>query len=69
MNTSHQHPLALSSGPIRDRVPALRGEVAAMQAKLERLKTALAVRQTKLNRLLAQDAMRGAAAADPRNED
>ncbi len=43
----------------RDRIPALRSEVAATQAKLERLRVALSNRQSKLNRLLAQDALAG----------
>ena len=54
--------------PARDRIPALRAEVAQAQAKLERLREALGFRTAKLNRLLAEDAMSGTSATARRDE-
>jgi hypothetical protein len=55
--------------PCRDPIPALRAEVAATQAKLDRLRAALTIRQTKLHRLLALEVIDGShASARPRHE-
>jgi hypothetical protein len=45
------------------RVHALRAEVAAAHAKMARLCEALALREAKLNRLLAEDALRAPSAS------
>lgn len=50
-------PIGRTLGPARDRIPALRAEVAASHAKLARLKDSIAVKTAALNRLLAMDAM------------
>ena len=47
----------------RDPVPLLRAEVAASRAKLQRIREAVAAKEQKLNRLLAESAMRGSATA------
>lgn len=47
--------------PARDPVPVLRAEVAASRAKLQRIREAVAAKEQKLNRLLAESAMRGSA--------
>ena len=49
--------------PARDRIPALRAEVAAARAKLQRIREAVTAKETKLNRLLAESAMRDSATA------
>ena len=46
-----------------DPVPVLRAEVAASRAKLQRIREAVAAKEQKLNRLLAESAMRGSATA------
>ena len=69
MNAPHQYDLCLPQRPIRDRIPALKAEVSAMQQKIERTKAALAVRQNKLNRLLAQSALNADAGAGPHDAD
>lgn len=55
--------------PARDRIPILKSEVAAIQAKLERLKVSLATRNQALNRLLARDAMNGSCATVRRSDE
>ena len=47
----------------RDPVPVLRAEVAASRAKLQRIREAVAAKEQKLNRLLAESALRGSAPA------
>lgn len=47
----------------RDPVPVLRAEVAASRAKLQRIREAVAAKEQKLNRLLAESALRGSATA------
>ena len=44
-------------------VPVLRAEVAAGRAKLQRIREAVAAKEQKLNRLLAESAMRDSATA------
>ena len=46
-----------------DPVPVLRAEVAASRAKLQRIREAVAAKEQKLNRLLAESAMRDSATA------
>ena len=47
----------------RDPVPVLRAEVAASRAKLQRIREAITAKEQKLNRLLAESAMRDSATA------
>jgi hypothetical protein len=47
----------------RDPVPVLRAEVVAGRAKLQRIREAVAAKEQKLNRLLAESALRGSATA------
>jgi len=47
----------------RDPVPVLRAEVAASRTKLQRIREAVAAKEQKLNRLLAESAMRDSATA------
>ncbi len=54
--------------PPRDPVPVLRAEVAASRAKLQRIREAVAAKEQKLNRLLAESAMRDSATARARHE-
>jgi len=54
--------------PPRDPVPVLRAEVAASRAKLQRIREAVAAKEQKLNRLLAESAMRDSATARARDE-
>jgi len=49
--------------PPPDPVPVLRAEVAASRAKLQRIREAVAAKEQKLNRLLAESAMRDSATA------
>ena len=51
----------------RDPVPVLRAEVAASRAKLQRIREAVAAKEQKLNRLLAESAMRDSATARTRH--
>ena len=48
-------------------MPVLRAEVAASRAKLQRIREAVAAREQKLNRLLAESAMRDSATARTRH--
>ena len=50
-----------------DPVPVLRAEVAASRAKLQRIREALAAKEQKLNRLLAESALRDSATARTRH--
>ena len=58
--TSPPHP--------RDPVPVLRAEVAASRAKLQRIREAITAKEQKLNRLLAESAMRGSVTARAQHE-
>lgn len=49
--------------PPPDPVPVLRAEVAASRAKLQRIREAVAAKEQKLNRLIAESAMRDSATA------
>ena len=48
-------------------MPVLRAEVAASRAKLQRIREAVAAKEQKLNRLLAESAMRDSATARTRH--
>lgn len=51
----------------RDPVLVLRAEVAASRAKLQRIREAITAKEQKLNRLLAESALRGSATAHTRH--
>ena len=53
--------------PPRDPVPVLRAEVAASRAKLQRIREAITAKEQKLNRLLAESALRDSATARTRH--
>ena len=48
-------------------MPVLRAEVAASRAKLQRIREAVAAREQKLNRLLAESALHDSATARTRH--
>lgn len=54
--------------PPPDPVLVLRAEVAASRAKLQRIREAVAAKEQKLNRLLAESAMRDSATARAHHE-